>query len=66
MEKSDKKIMREILAIMRHIASSITYFPCLDGTNLVRTMCFANDHYDHEIELSFPEHLVSCCYNFCL
>ncbi|CAF2090366.1 unnamed protein product [Brassica napus] len=29
-EKSDKKIMREIQAIMRQVASSITYLPCLD------------------------------------
>ncbi|CAI9779382.1 unnamed protein product [Fraxinus pennsylvanica] len=29
-EKSDKDIMREIQAIMRQIASSITYLPCLD------------------------------------
>ncbi|KAK7850057.1 mitotic spindle checkpoint protein mad2 [Quercus suber] len=29
-EKSDKEIMREIQAIMRQIASSITYLPCLD------------------------------------
>ncbi|KAK1290493.1 Mitotic spindle checkpoint protein MAD2 [Acorus calamus] len=28
--KSDKEIMREIQAIMRQIASSITYLPCLD------------------------------------
>ncbi|KAI4336622.1 hypothetical protein L6164_015124 [Bauhinia variegata] len=31
-EKSDKEIMREIQAIMRQIASSITYLPCLDET----------------------------------
>ncbi|KAK2651716.1 hypothetical protein Ddye_011572 [Dipteronia dyeriana] len=31
-EKSDKEIMREIQAIMRHIASSITYLPCLDDS----------------------------------
>lgn len=29
-EKSDKEIMREIQAIMRQIASSITYLPCLE------------------------------------
>ncbi|KAH9290654.1 hypothetical protein KI387_034771, partial [Taxus chinensis] len=29
-EKSDKEIMREIQVIMRQIASSITYLPCLD------------------------------------
>ncbi|CAH8360971.1 unnamed protein product [Eruca vesicaria subsp. sativa] len=29
-EKSDKEIMREIQAIMRQVASSITYLPCLD------------------------------------
>ncbi|KAB2045769.1 hypothetical protein ES319_D01G184700v1 [Gossypium barbadense] len=29
-EKSDREIMREIQAIMRQIASSITYLPCLD------------------------------------
>ncbi|CAA3026330.1 mitotic spindle checkpoint MAD2 [Olea europaea subsp. europaea] len=29
-EKSDKEMMREIQAIMRQIASSITYLPCLD------------------------------------
>uniref|UniRef100_A0A251TGS6 Putative HORMA domain, Mitotic spindle checkpoint protein Mad2 n=1 Tax=Helianthus annuus TaxID=4232 RepID=A0A251TGS6_HELAN len=29
-EKSDKEIMREIQDIMRQIASSITYLPCLD------------------------------------
>jgi mitotic spindle assembly checkpoint protein MAD2 len=29
-EKSDKEIMREIQAIMRQIASSITYLPCFD------------------------------------
>lgn len=29
-EKSDKEIMREIQAIMRQIASSITYLPCID------------------------------------
>ncbi|KAE8719586.1 Mitotic spindle checkpoint protein MAD2 [Hibiscus syriacus] len=29
-EKSDKEIMREIQAIMRQIASSITYLSCLD------------------------------------
>ncbi|CAI9775924.1 unnamed protein product [Fraxinus pennsylvanica] len=29
-EKSDNEIMREIQAIMRQIASSITYLPCLD------------------------------------
>lgn len=31
-EKSDKEIMREIQAIMRQIASSITYLPCFDET----------------------------------
>ncbi|KAK3204158.1 hypothetical protein Dsin_018204 [Dipteronia sinensis] len=31
-EKSDKEIMREIQAIMRQIASSITYLPCLDDS----------------------------------
>ncbi|CAM8999631.1 unnamed protein product [Rhodiola kirilowii] len=30
MEKTGKEIMREIQAIMRQIASSITYLPCLD------------------------------------
>lgn len=29
-EKSDKEIMREIQAIMRQIASCITYLPCID------------------------------------
>uniref|UniRef100_A0A0E0DFE5 Mitotic spindle checkpoint protein MAD2 n=1 Tax=Oryza meridionalis TaxID=40149 RepID=A0A0E0DFE5_9ORYZ len=29
-EKSDKEIMREIQAIMRQVASCITYLPCLD------------------------------------
>ncbi|CAI9784981.1 unnamed protein product [Fraxinus pennsylvanica] len=29
-EKRDKEIMREIQAITRQIASSITYLPCLD------------------------------------
>ncbi|MFS7900732.1 putative mitotic spindle checkpoint protein Mad2 [Helianthus anomalus] len=29
-ENSDNEIMREIQAIMRQIASSITYLPCLD------------------------------------
>uniref|UniRef100_A0A6N2MNB4 Mitotic spindle checkpoint protein MAD2 n=1 Tax=Salix viminalis TaxID=40686 RepID=A0A6N2MNB4_SALVM len=32
-EKSDKEIMREIQAIMRQIASSITYLPCLDESS---------------------------------
>ncbi|TXG70110.1 hypothetical protein EZV62_005045 [Acer yangbiense] len=31
-EKRDKEIMREIQAIMRQIASSITYLPCLDDS----------------------------------
>ncbi|KAK1562471.1 hypothetical protein Q3G72_012527 [Acer saccharum] len=31
-EKSDKEIMREIQAIMRQLASSITYLPCLDDS----------------------------------
>ncbi|KAI3692492.1 hypothetical protein L6452_32308 [Arctium lappa] len=33
-EKSDKEIMREIQAIMRQIASSITYLPCLDEPSM--------------------------------
>ncbi|KAB2604526.1 mitotic spindle checkpoint protein MAD2 [Pyrus ussuriensis x Pyrus communis] len=39
-EKSDKEIMREIQAIMRQIASSITYLPCLDEPCKVCLMCW--------------------------
>ncbi|PIA51370.1 hypothetical protein AQUCO_01100296v1 [Aquilegia coerulea] len=37
-EKSDKEIMREIQAIMRQIASSITYLPCLDEQCNLQTL----------------------------
>lgn len=43
-EKSDKEIMREIQAIMRQIASSITYLPCLDEPCKNRTTCCTKDH----------------------
>ncbi|KAD5317187.1 hypothetical protein E3N88_17133 [Mikania micrantha] len=41
-EKSDKEIMREIQAIMRQIASSITYLPCLDEPCIFDALVYAD------------------------
>ncbi|KAI4340660.1 hypothetical protein MLD38_025472 [Melastoma candidum] len=41
-EKSDKEIMREIQAIMRQIASSITYLPCLDETCVFDVLAYTD------------------------
>ncbi|KAH7515553.1 hypothetical protein FEM48_Zijuj10G0039000 [Ziziphus jujuba var. spinosa] len=41
-EKSDKEIMREIQAIMRQIASSITYLPCLDESCVFDVLAYTD------------------------
>ncbi|XP_073130315.1 mitotic spindle checkpoint protein MAD2 [Henckelia pumila] len=41
-EKSDKEIMREIQAIMRQIASSITYLPCFDETCVFDVLAYTD------------------------
>lgn len=41
-EKSDKEIMREIQAIMRQIASSITYLPCLDEPCVIDVLAYTD------------------------
>ncbi|KAK1266977.1 Mitotic spindle checkpoint protein MAD2 [Acorus gramineus] len=41
-EKSDKEVMREIQAIMRQIASSITYLPCLDEPCVFDVLAYTN------------------------
>ncbi|KAL1189681.1 Mitotic spindle checkpoint protein MAD2 [Cardamine amara subsp. amara] len=41
-EKSDKEIMREIQAIMRQVASSITYLPCLDETCVFDVLAYTD------------------------
>lgn len=48
-EKSDKEIMREIQAIMRQIASSITYLPCLDEPCIFDVLAYA----DKDVEVPF-------------
>ncbi|KAG8082429.1 hypothetical protein GUJ93_ZPchr0014g47080 [Zizania palustris] len=50
-EKSDKEIMREIQAIMRQVASCITYLPCLDEP------C-KEDHALLSVHLSFLRRLL--------
>ncbi|GJU98083.1 mitotic spindle checkpoint protein MAD2 [Tanacetum coccineum] len=45
-EKSDKEIMREIQAIMRQIASSITYLPCLDEPCIFDVLAYADKDVD--------------------
>lgn len=42
-EKSDKEIMREIQAIMRQIASSITYLPCLDESCVFDVLAYTDN-----------------------
>ncbi|XP_020523467.1 mitotic spindle checkpoint protein MAD2 isoform X1 [Amborella trichopoda] len=51
--KSDKEIMREIQAIMRQIASSITYLPCLDEP------CKGKENASLSLSLSLS--LFMCC-----
>ncbi|XP_059657754.1 mitotic spindle checkpoint protein MAD2 isoform X1 [Cornus florida] len=41
-EKSDKEIMREIQAIMRQIASSITYLPCFDESCVFDVLAYTD------------------------
>jgi mitotic spindle assembly checkpoint protein MAD2 len=41
-EKSDKEIMREIQAIMRQIASCITYLPCLDEACIFDVLAYTD------------------------
>jgi mitotic spindle assembly checkpoint protein MAD2 len=41
-EKSDKEIMREIQAIMRQVASSVTYLPCLDETCVFDVLAYTD------------------------
>ncbi|PIA51372.1 hypothetical protein AQUCO_01100296v1 [Aquilegia coerulea] len=48
-EKSDKEIMREIQAIMRQIASSITYLPCLDEQCVFDVLAYT----DNDVEVPF-------------
>ncbi|RZC74546.1 hypothetical protein C5167_050025 [Papaver somniferum] len=48
-EKSDKEIMREIQAIMRQIASSITYLPCLDEQCIFDVLAYT----DAEVAVPF-------------
>ncbi|KAL5700285.1 Mitotic spindle checkpoint component mad2 [Ranunculus cassubicifolius] len=48
-EKSDKEIMREIQAIMRQIASSITYLPCLDEPCVFDVLAYT----DNDVEVPF-------------
>ncbi|XP_074295674.1 mitotic spindle checkpoint protein MAD2 [Silene latifolia] len=48
-EKSDKEIMREIQAIMRQIASSITYLPCLDEPCVFDVLAYT----DKDVEAPF-------------
>ncbi|XP_071703374.1 mitotic spindle checkpoint protein MAD2 [Rutidosis leptorrhynchoides] len=48
-EKSDKEIMREIQAIMRQIASSITYLPCLDEPCIFDVLAYT----DNDVEVPF-------------
>ncbi|KAF6156900.1 hypothetical protein GIB67_000440 [Kingdonia uniflora] len=48
-EKSDKEIMREIQAIMRQIASSITYLPCLDEQCAFDVLAYT----DKDVEVPF-------------
>ncbi|CAN1295289.1 Mitotic spindle checkpoint protein MAD2 [Linum perenne] len=48
-EKSDKEIMREIQAIMRQIASSITYLPCLDEQCVFDVLAYT----DKEVAVPF-------------
>ncbi|KAL5725415.1 Mitotic spindle checkpoint component mad2 [Ranunculus cassubicifolius] len=48
-EKSDKEIMREIQAIMRQIASSITYLPCLDAPCVFDVLAYT----DNDVEVPF-------------
>jgi len=45
-EKSDKEIMREIQAIMRQVASSVTYLPCLDETCKNQFIGTLSDHFE--------------------
>lgn len=50
-EKSDKEIMREIQAIMRQVASSITYLPCLDETCKNQIIGTLSDHFNTSLGL---------------
>ncbi|PKA55503.1 Mitotic spindle checkpoint protein MAD2 [Apostasia shenzhenica] len=52
-EKSDKEIMREIQAIMRQIASSITYLPCLDEPCVIDVLAYTDK--DVEVPLAWTE-----------
>ncbi|KAF8715141.1 hypothetical protein HU200_027696 [Digitaria exilis] len=45
-EKSDKEIMREIQAIMRQIASCITYLPCLDEPCVFDVLAYTDTDVD--------------------
>ncbi|ERN06795.1 hypothetical protein AMTRI_Chr06g174220 [Amborella trichopoda] len=51
--KSDKEIMREIQAIMRQIASSITYLPCLDEPCVFDVLAYTDT--DLEIPVTWME-----------
>ncbi|KAL9292750.1 Mitotic spindle checkpoint protein MAD2 [Arabidopsis thaliana] len=48
-EKSDKEIMREIQAIMRQVASSVTYLPCLDETCKNQFIGTLSDHFETSV-----------------
>lgn len=48
-EKCDKEIMREIQAIMRQIASSITYLPCFDEPCVFDVLAYT----DRDVEVPF-------------
>lgn len=50
-EKSDKEIMREIQAIMRQVASSVTYLPCLDETCKYQIIATLSYHFNTSLGL---------------
>ncbi|XP_078170269.1 mitotic spindle checkpoint protein MAD2-like isoform X1 [Carex rostrata] len=52
-EKCDKEIMREIQAIMRQIASCITYLPCLDETCVFDVLAYTDK--DTTVPISWVE-----------
>ncbi|XP_062225986.1 mitotic spindle checkpoint protein MAD2-like [Phragmites australis] len=45
-EKSDKEIMREIQAIMRQVASCITYLPCLEEPCVFDVLAYTDTDVD--------------------
>ncbi|KAJ3675450.1 hypothetical protein LUZ60_004492 [Juncus effusus] len=48
-EKADKEIMREIQAIMRQIASCITYLPCLDEPCTFDVLAYTDKDVDEPL-----------------